>query len=161
MKIKELIKGDKTGKAGIYILLLLGVILLAFGSVPKKEKTPAPGESSGEDYFSSLENRLEEILSRIDGAGEVEILLVGENRGSISVEKDGSGESSKTVVLSGQNGSEPLILEENSPGVRGAVIVAQGGGDDRVKAELAQAAATALGVGLHRVGVYKMSGRGK
>lgn len=158
MKIKELLTGDKNKKSGIYILLLLGILLLAFGSAPKKETTAHITEAvkTESDYFPELENRLGTILSQIDGAGKVEVMLVGHNSGSVSVEKDGSGENSKTVVLSGQGGSEALIREENYPSVRGVVIVAEGAGNDKVRSELASAAATALGIGMHRVGVYKM-----
>lgn len=160
MKIKQLLKGDKKRSIGIYILLLLGVLFLAFGSFPKSgevssEEQPAV-QSSAADYAAGLEARLEDILSSIEGAGKVRVMLVAENSGSISVEKDGSGENSKTVILTKQGGSEALVLEENEPGIRGALIVAEGGGSDKVKAELAEAAATALGLGLHRVKVYKM-----
>lgn len=161
MKIKELLSGDKKHGFGIYILLLLGVALLAFGSAPFAEKS-APAEENEEkpaadvSYIDALEKRLAEVLSSVDGAGEVRVLLVPENSGSIDVQRDGSGETSKTVVLSGQNGSEALVLAERAPAVRGAIVVARGAGNDRVRAELAEAAATALGVGAHRVKVCKM-----
>lgn len=158
MKIKELMKGDKKGRIGIYILLLLGVALLAFGSAPREKEAERTEEeeTSAVDYMSAMEERLENILSSIDGAGRVEVMLVAGDSGSISVEKDGSGENSKTVVLNKQNGSEALVLAENAPEPKGVLIVAEGGGSDRVRAELSEAAATALGVGMHRVKVYKM-----
>lgn len=160
MKIKELLKGDKKGRIGIYILLLLGVALLAFGSAPKEKEDTAPQREetvSAEDYMSVLEERLESILSSIEGAGRVEVMLVAEDSGSISVGRDGSGENSKTVVLNKQSGgSEALVLAENTPELRGVLVVAEGGGSDLVRAELAEAAATVLGVGIHRVKVYKM-----
>ncbi len=160
MKIKQLLKGDKKGSFGIYILLLLGVALLVFGAAPKKEKAaPLPQEEVQQQYsayVSELEGRLAAALSAIDGAGRVQVMLVAENGGSVSVGKDGSGENSKTVVLNKQSGSEALVLAENTPGLRGALIVAEGAGNDRIRAELTEAAATALGVGVHRVKVYKM-----
>ncbi len=162
MKIKQLLKGDKKVSIGIYILLLLGVALLAIGSFCENGKISqaeavAEDKANVSDYTSALEARLENILSSIEGAGKVRVMLVAENSGSISVEKDGSGESSKTVVLAKQGGSEPLVLAENEPGIKGALIVAEGGGSDRVRAQLAEAAATALGLGLHRVKVYKLN----
>ena len=160
MKIKELLNSDKKRSLGIYILLLLGVALLAFGSLPRPEKSvPAAAtetRADAADYMTELEQRLSRTLSTIDGAGRVEVLLVAENGGSIDVQQDGSGDSSKTVVLNGQGGSEALVLAENAPTVRGALVVAEGAGNDRVRAELSEAAATALGIGAHRVKVYKM-----
>lgn len=159
MKIKELLSSDKKRSLGIYILLLLGVALLAFGSLPRPEKSvPAAAQTRDDptDYITALEQRLSRTLSTIDGAGRVEVLLVAENGGSIDVQQDGSGDSSKTVVLNGQGGSEALVLAENAPTVRGALVVAEGAGNDRVRAELLEAASTALGIGAHRVKVYKM-----
>ncbi len=157
LKLKELPEGDKKRSFGIYIILLLGVALLAFGSLPDKKPEAAPEPSQkNSGYTEQLEARLEAALSEIDGAGRVEVMLVAENGGSIAVQQDGSGESSKTVVLSGPSGSEALVLAENAPSVRGALIIAEGGGSDRVRAELAEAASTALGIGAHRVKVYKM-----
>ncbi len=157
MKLNKLPPGDKKRSFGIYIILLLGVALLALGSLPNKkpEAEAKPAEKNG-GYMELLEARLSKTLSEIDGAGRVEVMLVAENDGSIAVQQDGSGESSKTVVISGPSGSEALVLAENAPSVRGALIVAEGGGSDRVRADLAEAASTALGIGAHRVKVYKM-----
>lgn len=161
MKIKELLTSDKIGKKGIYILLLLGVLLLALGSAAEKtqknaEKAPEPVPKEKTDYFPELEKRLCEILSQIDGAGKVSVMIVGDNSGSVNVEKDKNGESSQTVVLNSQGESEALIREESYPNVRGVIIVSQGAKNDTVRSEIANAAATVLGVGVHRVGVYKM-----
>lgn len=160
MKLKELIKGDKKRGIGIYILLLAGVVLLSLSSISKDndgggeaKEIPAPAASS--DYISELEERLESILSAIDGAGQVEVMLVAQNSGSAQVEKDISDGDSKTVVVSKQGSSEALIVAQNTPSVRGAIIVARGAGNDKVKADLAEAASAALGVGIHRVKVYK------
>ncbi len=156
MKILEMLKRDKKGSIGIYILLIAGVTMLAFGSWPKAKEEPisAP-EPVKEDYTAALEEKLEETLSLIEGAGKVRVMLVAANSGSVEVGKDGSGESSKTVVLNKQGESEALVLARNFPSIGGAIIVAQGGGNDKVRADLSQAAATALGIGLHRVKVYK------
>ena len=103
-----------------------------------------------------MEERLEETLSTIEGAGQVSLTLVPRDRGSVDVGKDVSGESSKTVVLNGQGGSQALVIAEKYPEMRGAIVVAQGAGSDKVRAELTEAVSTALGIGTHRVKVYKM-----
>ncbi len=157
MKIKELLKGDKKTGLGIYILLLAGIALLAFGSMPEKEsQAEIEAVQVHEDYISELEERLAQMLSKIEGAGEVEVMLVAENSGSIDVGRDGNGESGKTVVLTKSGGSEALVLAENTPEVRGALIIAEGGGSAGLRASLTEAVSTALGLGAHRVRVYKM-----
>ena len=159
MKIRELFKGDKKPRGGIYILLAAGIALLVFGSLPGKNKgteSPSPVAAAEErDYVGELEEKLERTLSSIEGAGQVSVTLVPRDKGSVDVGRDGSGENGKTVVLNGQGGSQPLIIAEVYPEIQGAVIVAQGAGDDRIRAILTEAASTALGIGAHRVKVYK------
>ena len=160
MKIRELFKGDKKPRIGIYILLAAGIGLLLLGSLPEKNnntEVPAEVTAAETDYVSELEEKLEQTLSSIEGAGRVSVTLVPRDKGSVDVGRDGSGETGKTVVLTGQGGSEPLIIAEVYPEIQGAVIVAQGAGDDRVRAILTEAASTALGIGAHRVKVYKGS----
>ncbi len=159
MKIKELLKSDKKHNPGIYILLLVGVLMLIFGSIPQKKQTesPEPSQAFNTDrYIESLEKKLEDTLSSIEGAGEVRVTLVARDRGSVDLGRDSSGEDKKTVVLSRQSGSEALVVAEKFPTVEGAVIVAQGAGSDKTKAALAEAVATALGIGMHKVKVYKL-----
>ena len=158
MKISEWFKGDKKFRPGIYILLSAGIALLLLGSLPGK-KQAAPAQSVPvaveTDYVAELEGKLEAALSSIEGAGSVSVTLVPRDRGSLDVGKDGAGENSKTVVLSGQGGGQPLIIAERYPEIQGAIIVARGAGDDRVRAMLTEAASAALGIGAHRVKVYK------
>ncbi len=158
MKIPELLKGDKKLRPGIYILLAAGIALLVFGSLPeKKEPQPQPGAvETGAGYVTELEEKLARTLSSIEGAGTVTVTLVPRDSGSVDVGRDGSGENSKTVVLNGQSGGQPLIIAELYPEITGAIIVAQGAGSDRVRAELTEAASTALGIGAHKVRVYKL-----
>lgn len=158
MKVRELFKGDKKPGPGIYILLAAGIALLLLSSFSGGEEAPDRPAADAEEpnYISALENRLEETLSAIEGAGEVRLTLVPRDRGSVDVGKDGSGESSRTVMVSGQSGSQALIVAEKYPAVQGAIVVARGAGSDRVRADLAEAVSTALGIGVHRVKVYKM-----
>lgn len=159
MKIKELLNSDKKHSLGIYILLLAGVLLLIFGSVPQKKQTVSaePLQSFSTDrYIENLEKKLEDTLSSIEGAGEVKVTLVARDRGSVDLGRDSSGDDKKTVVLSRQGGSEALIVAEKFPTVEGAVIVARGAGSDKTRAALAEAASTALGIGMHKVKVYKL-----
>ena len=60
-------------------------------------------------------------------------------------------------MLEDKNSSTaPLILEEASPAVEGAVIVAQGADSPAVAAALHQAAQALLDVPAHKIAVLKM-----
>ena len=101
-KIKELkhLKKDQ-----LLILLLAGVLLLVI-SLPTEKKGEKQGisqESSSsqgeqnlwdeEAYREALEVHLEELFSRMEGAGEVEVMITLASSSEKIVEKDTNGES--------------------------------------------------------------------
>jgi len=125
---------------------------------------------------SGLESQLENILSRIAGAGEVSVMLhwseshelvfaqniteqysrtaeTDSHEGQRTI--DSQSRTASVVSLRQSDGSEiPLILREISPQVQGVIIVAQGGGDAAIAAALHRAASAALGVQPHQVQVF-------
>jgi len=86
---------------------------------------------------TSLEIRLENILSSIEGAGSVRVLI----------------NESAQQALSAWNVMQPASEEQ---GIVGVLIVAQGAADPVVAAKLAQAAGTALGVAQSQIEIMRM-----
>ena len=137
------------------VILIIGVILMVSvsGSGAKKKEVHTEIDTAGE------EARLEAILSEIDGAGNVSVMVTyyGGTEQSLAYEtksdnnKDSRSED-KTAVMSG---SSPMIVQELYPKVKGVIVVAQGAGDISVKRELTEAVTAAMGVGASRVKVYK------
>jgi len=131
-----------------------------------------------QNYERVLERRLQEVLSLVNGAGQVEVMLtLSGSREIILAEDTTTNESSvkevdsaggsrenhslakdmRTILIqSPGGGQEPIILREIVPKVEGVIIVAEGGDDVFVKEALMRAASTVLGVDIHRVRVLKM-----
>ena len=105
------------------------------------------------------EEGLKEILSHIKGVGKVEVLVTyyGGAEQSIAYEiksqqEEKSSEMDKRAVMSG---SEPVIVQELYPEVKGVIVVAQGAGRIEIKRALTEAVCAALGVSAARVSVYE------
>ena len=135
-----------------YVLLValagLALMLIPGGS---EEAEPLPALAAAE----SLESRLEAILSRIDGAGEVRVLLTEERGGEVFYQTEGEGE--KTVLISGSDRSESgLIRTTEAPSYRGAVVVCRGADSAAVRLAVVEAVANATGLGTDRITVLKM-----
>ncbi|MDR1703793.1 MAG: hypothetical protein LBS19_03790 [Clostridiales bacterium] len=129
--------------------------------------------------LSGLESRMEEILSLVEGAGTVKVLVnysqgtemvVARNSTSdvhVTDELDAAGGTREqnqskiqdsVMTLRGQEGGEePLVLYEIPPKIEGVIIVAEGGGEMLVKDALIRAASVLLGIDLHKVTVLKMT----
>ncbi len=127
IKIDKLF-GDKKTSSLIYILLAMGIILLVFGNSSKK----APSQENSYEHVSRA-TEAEEILSQIEGAGKVSVMISQKEK----EEKSLLGNSEK---------------EEYSCGV---LIVAEGGGDSGVREKLVRAASVALGVSAHKIEVFE------
>ena len=135
-----------------YVLLvaLAGLALMLMPGGEEAEE-PAPTLAAEE----SLESRLEAILSRIDGAGEVKVLLTEEQGGEVFYQTE--GEDGKTVLISGADRSEcGLVRTTQPPSYRGAVVVCRGADSAAVRLAVVEAVANATGLGTDRITVLKM-----
>ena len=134
-----------------YVLLValagLALMLLPAGT---EEVEPTPTVAA-----ESLESRLETILSRIDGAGEVKVLLTEDRGGEVFYQTE--GEDGKTVLISGADRSESgLVRTTQPPSYRGAVVVCRGADSAAVRLAVVEAVANATGLGTDRITVLKM-----
>lgn len=142
-------------------IFILAIILLVYAATTDGKKS-APVTASATDSYAETEDRLEKLLSEVDGAGDVSVMITYSGTKKVvtaeSVEQtsntksDNSAGSSYTVttttsetspVLSGGNA---VILQELNPDVVGVVIVAEGARDIGVRLELLRLTATALNV---------------
>ena len=125
-----------------------------------EEKQTVPAELS-----ISVEDRLEKILSQIDGAGRVEVMLTiafGEEKlyqydedTSVS---DTTNSIRKTVVTvtDSQRNETGLIRQINPPVYMGAVIICQGAENPTIKLAIVDAVSKATGLGANEISVLKM-----
>lgn len=171
--------------SGVLLLLLcmpdsfLGDVT---GAEKKKEKqqeetTAGAENSSGEDYISRMENRLKTILSKVEGAGEVEVMITLSESGekvalkdapysSDSVEEtDSAGGTRKsesysgqesTILVDGEEGGEtPYIIKEMEPRIEGVVVLAAHGDDASLQKEIIDAVQVLFDVPVHKIKVMK------
>lgn len=129
MKLLEKLKGVKHGEW----MLLVAAVGLALALMAGGLGGGADGETP-----DSEETRLAAVLSRIAGAGRVEVYI-----------------STETAT---EEAVYTFSVQEGTSGARvtGVIIVAEGAGDPAVNIRLAEAARTALGLNASQVSVYVM-----
>ena len=181
----------KSGKNKWLVMLAVGLIFLIlafpFGS-EKKEDLEESSDSvslqreetetaaAAVSYERFLEQRLEDILSHVDGVGQVEVMIVlksseekvwlvdRDTSYSITQETDQNGGSrrvesqavTENTILSGQTGKEePLLAKEMKPEISGVIISAEGGKSPQVQAEISAAVEALFDVPSHKIKVLK------
>ena len=129
-------------------------------------------------YISEMENKLKEVLKKVSGAGDVEVMITTKGtsekiplKDSSSTEEsldeeDGEGGSrtdnsaqreESTVLVTNEDGnSVPYILQELEPEIEGVVVIAEGGDNAMIKRDIMQAVEVLFDVPAHKVIVMKM-----
>ncbi len=129
-----------------------------------------------DSYEAELERRVRDILKKVDGVGQVDVMIVlksssekvvqvdGSSSYSLTEEQDSSGgtrrtenqEQERNTVLKSEGGeSSPLIAKELRPELSGIIISAEGGGNPTVKAEISAAMEALFGLPAHKIKVLK------
>ena len=146
----------------VILVLFLGVVLMLLpqGRAEKKENEEAPvPETVAEE---SLQERLEQLLSMVQGAGKVRVLLTEAAGEQVVYQTDGEESSQNTrrtdtVILSDSGRSESgLVQQILPPTYQGAVILCQGADSAAVRLALIEAVSNATGLTYDRISVLKM-----
>ena len=127
---------------------------------------------------NELEIKLEEILSKIQGVGEVKVFINYSESSEIipmynestqtsnTEETDTEGgtrkitqtDTRKEVVFEENDGSSTLITQSIiSPKIEGAIITAKGANNAEVKAKIIQAVEAVTGLATHKIQVFEMN----
>lgn len=177
------ISTDKKKRNIIVAVGLIGIILIFLSDfmLPQSEsgedntssaEQQKITESSAESYKAELENELISIISEIEGAGEVKIMITMEsttedvyaverscNEQSQSSE-DGSKSSAENmyeedntyVTVKNKDGSESVVkLKQLMPKIRGVLVVCDGGGNPVVQEKITQAVSSVLNISSGKV----------
>lgn len=174
MKILEKLSAypEKLGKFKYPILvLLLGVLLLLMPKSTKEIQTesPAQQEVSETADLDVQEELLSQLLSKMEGAGHVEVMLsirtgvqtvyqTDSKTQSDTQEGSTSSRQDTTTILHGiGSGVEaPVIRQKEAPVYQGAVILCQGAENSKVRLALVQAVASITGLRTDQITVIKM-----
>ena len=182
------IKEKKLKRSDWLILVLAGILILII-ALPADTKGKKQAEEAKENISKEnntmeaskdeIEQKLEDILEKIDGAGEVKVMITYQDSGTQVVEKDkntsansveesdstGGVRSTKeqqlqesTVYEEADAGNTPFVSKELLPKVEGILIVASGGDNQKVKQNISEAVLALFQVEAHRIKIVKMSG---
>lgn len=142
----------KSGKALELIVIAIIVLIAIYNAFGKKNEKA----EISTDYCSAMEERLVSVLSKLDGAGDVRVMITFADEGEKilayeTVEKaDGSIVTTPILV----NGNV-VVLSEKSPEISGVLIVATGADSIVVRFNLIDAAASVLNINKSIIKVYE------
>lgn len=171
---------EKVKSKRLYVVLVAvfigaGVFLLFISDHQESSQPTTSQLSTTESYLNNLEERLNNVLSAIVGAGEVKcmITLDGEVERVVAYSNDEKKSSSSNTTTSGATNSsntstiskepilitvngktEPLVLYEIMPAIKGIVVVASGADSVKVKLDILKAVQALLKVESSQVEIF-------
>ena len=160
----------------IFILIFVGIvgliIFFGMGNVDSSESKDLNSNSSQYittlEYCEMLESKLENVLSSIDNAGQVSVMIsvdgspelvyATESDETLSSNSSGtttSNNSSTPIIVEVGGASSALILTEKLPEVKGVIVVSSGAGNVSVKLNILNAVSTLLDISTDKISVLK------
>ena len=166
--IKRLAENKKLERTVYVIIFASALIIFALsgGISCGKEEAEGRTDNTGGSLdattrsIKETEEALEEILSAIDGAGRVKVMITMEQEESRYASDYNRSEQSAGIEARDYS----LLGSENVAGgsqsckrrIGGVIVAAEGADDLAVRARLMDAVKTLLGINADRIGVYAM-----
>lgn len=145
----------------------------------ESQDTPSgTSELQNNNIKNELESKLEKILSKIQGVGEVQVCInyqesaevvamYNENSKTSSTEEtDTSGgtrkieeiDTQKDIIYKENNGEKtPITKKVIQPKIEGAIITAKGANNAETKTNIIQAVEAVTGLATHKIQVFEMN----
>lgn len=186
MDLKSLVENlkiKKIRKNQILIFFLCGVLLMVI-SIPAKDKDEdmetmiVSAENDSTAYIKCLEQELEQMLSLMEGVGEVACMVTLSQSAEQVIEKDvevsddivtesdsqggtrttNQSSRSEATVYQGENDGNPYVTKEISPKVEGVLVIADGGDNAVVIKNITEAVQALFGIESHKIRIVKKGG---
>ena len=143
----------------------------------KVDNTATTEETDAKNYEENQKTDLTNILKKMNGVGDVEVMISFENeeqkvpaydkntQKSTTEETDNQGGTrvnnqntyGSTIVMTTSDGkNEPFILTTYKPKINGVIILAEGATNSKIKYEIEQAVSKLYNLSLDKVNVYSM-----
>lgn len=156
-------------------VIVVGILLLLSAKLPgQKQDTEdtAVQDSAGFD-LDTFQQTVADSLSKIDGAGRVEVLLSLESgeeavyASDVSQSSQSTGgstdstsqtyQSTMSILSDGSYGETPVLIKSNYPTFRGAVILCEGADSDAVRLQIVQAVSALCGISSDHISISKLN----
>ncbi len=166
---------NKYGKKLFVLTGIIGIMLIFISEQPENKPTELK-ETSLESYRINLQNELSTLLSRIEGAGEVQVMITlesgeeniyawqektSDNQQSVSAQVNNQTSQNSTyenrIVTVGSGSDKQALIEKTmEPVVQGVVVVCKGADNIKTVSDITNAVSVVLNISSNRICVIKM-----
>ena len=140
----------------VFLILIAGIVLMALPASEKNEVSDSETMPTLPSEPESLQDQLADILSQVEGAGRVKVLLTEASGKETIYQTDTTSSGKDTVILTDSSRNQLGMVSRIDSAAVGAVVVCQGADRPAVKLAITQAVANATGLSYDRISILKM-----
>lgn len=165
LKINKLSDAFKKYRYAL-IVLLIGLILMVVPSVNRNEDTASKKYiETTKSSVEILEDKLSALLSKVQGAGDVEVILtiaageevIYQTNDDNSKSDTSTSQNINTVTITdAERNQTGLIKQVRSEVYQGAIVVCRGADDPTVRLVIVDAVCRITGLGSNCISILKM-----
>jgi len=147
------------------------------GGVQQTDMQREIEKTEAKEYTERMENRLEQLLSKVENVGRVEVMVTVGSTTRKTILQDGSRESEQTTEVDSAGGSRttvsersegttvfydiegdnvPYILSETYPEITGVVVIAEGSRTGTVDLDILNAVQVLFDLPAHKIRIMRM-----
>lgn len=169
-RILRIFKSDKKTIVVAIVGVVLILIIMLSELIPVSDnKDEVKNKNEEIDYCTTLENKVEEIISLIDGAGRTKVMItLSETTEYIYAKNESNQNKSSENSLNTDTENDYVIIEQNNedsgllvktiePKIRGVAIVCEGGDNPTVQQNIYSTVSAVLNVSTARISISKLN----
>lgn len=167
-RVADSLKKDRK-KLAILLAALAGIILIVISSageenISEEDATQPQSDFSESEYTAMLEQKLEETVASLYGAGRASVMVTLEcdyetvyaRDGSYSKDEASSDEKNEYIIIDSSEHEDGLVLKTVTPRVRGVAVLCEGGNDPYVCEQITEMLSALLDLGSSSISVSKI-----
>ena len=154
--IAGLLKKIKTEYLILAALVIVAVIVFFGVSGASGDSSEKTQTETVESYVTSLENKLKTCLSKVKGAGKVDVIISVSSSMQTVFATQTTVSGSAVLEAPVFAGGKPVTVKEAYPEIIGVVVVAEGASTLSVKVDILNACQTFLSITEDKIRVLSM-----
>lgn len=139
------------------VLIFLAVVILFQSYYPKEEGIVNDVAMS---YIKSLEQRLEKVLCKVEGAGDVSVVITVESGMETVLAMTTTTKETSNGTITEQSpliiNGKTVVVKEKFPPISGVLVVCQGANNIMVLTKIQQATLSLLDIKLEQIEILSM-----
>ena len=148
----------------VLLVAAVGVVLMLLPGGKQTQSAQAETDTRGTYSLEETERRMETLLGKISGTGQLSLMLTVQSGAELELAEDADdtdrdGElrrQRETVTLGRGSGTQDVVVtRERYPSYQGAVVVCEGAGDAAVRLALTEAVSALTGLSAERISIVQ------